>query len=131
MDEVIEHCAKAERVMSSLRGSFINAFRSGGGRRPSDLREVFDRWDSDSSGSLEMDEFREFAEAFVGSRLSAGDMAALFRAVDSHYCGGDDGQIAAEVSYAEFESFLCGTGRFGEAGRYRSQLFDDSVEGGM
>jgi Ca2+-binding EF-hand superfamily protein len=128
MDEVIEHCTKAERVMSSLRGSFINAFRSGGGRRPSDLREVFDRWDSDSSGSLEMDEFREFAEAFVGSRLSAGDMAALFRAVDSHY-GGDD-QTAAEVSYAEFESFLCGTGRFGAAGRYRSQLFDDSVEGG-
>ena len=54
-------------------------------------------------------------------------LKVLFRAVDCHCEGGDVGtaptQQVDQVDYAEFEAFLCGSGRFGEAGRFRARLF--------
>ena len=75
---------------------------------------VLDRYDQDSNGVMDRQEFKAFMEQLFGRRVTANEVEMMFREINV------DEELTIDA--AEFQGFCFGSGRFGEAGRYMKDV---------
>ena len=72
------------------------------------------RFDQDSNGVMDRQEFKSFMEHLFGRRVAVKEVETMFREINV-----DEEQT---IDSEEFKGFCFGSGRFGEAGRYMKDI---------
>ena len=82
---------------------------------------VLNRYDQDSNGVMDRQEFKAFMEELFGRRVTAKEVEMMFREINM------DEELTIDAE--EFQGFCFGSGRFGEAGRYMKDVLSPPLTG--
>jgi hypothetical protein len=91
---------------------------------------AFDALDEDQDGHLSFKEFRAFVSMLRrGRHTSKRKLSLLFSNINTNYdllsrmrTGGSEAESGQGISAEEFKTFVIGSGRFGEAGRFLDMI---------